>query len=325
MAVNESDNSHAETAENEALESFSSEEPGSLDCERVLRDWFPRLKERASNRAGEALDQFTALLSGNTVLDWATAYRDEIVRARYLLENVRTAFWSNASLKEGKYLGSGLWAWPTDQALHNPPPGWLGRSPTDLDILDLALAEYIKRPDLQHNAIDISAINAVLFTALTEHFEAVRAGTIFGQPNWSYVFSGGNVLAQALLAAVFPLISFLLSWVMLPAIGVWALVNGHDKTAFVALGMFGLSVLYRLITIPNWWRRRTAARNARSKAEKILIAMTQAWNAARTRTINPTRLKEFVLAAEESGAVFRPVVHTLLDRAIQRDPTALVR
>jgi hypothetical protein len=133
------------------------------------------------------------------------------------------------------------------------------------------------------------------------------------------------VLVQALLAAVFPLIGFLLSWVMLPAIGVWALVKGHHKTAFAALGLFGLSVLYRLITIPNRWRQRTATRNARSKAEKILIAMTQAWNAARARTINPTRLKEIVLAAEESGAVFRPVVHTLLDRAIQRDPTALVR
>jgi hypothetical protein len=51
----------------------------------------------------------------------------------------------------------------------------------------------------------------------------------------------------------------------------------------------------------------------------IIRTMLKAWSAARGRTIHPTRLKELVLAAEERGAVFRPVLHTLIDRAVQRD------
>jgi hypothetical protein len=31
-----------------------------------------------------------------------------------------------------------------------------------------------------------------------------------------------------------------------------------------------------------------------------------------------------VMAAEQRGALFRPVLHALIDRAIHRDPTALV-
>ena len=46
----------------------------------------------------------------------------------------------------------------------------------------------------------------------------------------------------------------------------------------------------------------------------------------RTPTIiNPSRLKELVLVAEERGAIFPSVLHTIIDRAISRDATALFR
>ena len=59
------------------------------------------------------------------------------------------------------------------------------------------------------------------------------------------------------------------------------------------------------------------------QADEVIKAMMKAWVAARGVTINPSRLKELVVAAEERGAIFRPVLHTIIDRTIQRDPTAL--
>jgi hypothetical protein len=70
---------------------------------------------------------------------------------------------------------------------------------------------------------------------------------------------------------------------------------------------------------------RKARQKALEKATEILNAMEKAWHAARGRTINPNKLRELVSAAEERGAGFRPLLHTLIDRAIQRDPTAMTR
>ena len=56
----------------------------------------------------------------------------------------------------------------------------------------------------------------------------------------------------------------------------------------------------------------------------MLRTMMAAWAAARGSTINPSRLKELVREAEDRGVVYRPVLYTLIDRAMHRDPAAMI-
>ena len=103
------------------------------------------------------------------------------------------------------------------------------------------------------------------------------------------------------------------------------LAYGHPTAAGWAIGIWALYVLYRICTIPARLRLRKARKEAATKANQILTAMNKAWQAAREKTIHPSRLRDLVLAAEQSGAQFTSVLHTLIDRAIQRDPTAMTR
>jgi hypothetical protein len=57
----------------------------------------------------------------------------------------------------------------------------------------------------------------------------------------------------------------------------------------------------------------------------MVQALLKAWSAARGNVINPPRLKELVLAAEDSGAVLASALHAVIDRAISREPSALLR
>jgi hypothetical protein len=112
---------------------------------------------------------------------------------------------------------------------------------------------------------------------------------------------------------------------MPPAAALWLFVNDYKTVSATAISLWGIYVLYRLVTIPTRWRARRARRAAADKANELLEAMLKAWSASRGSTINPSRLKELVVAAEERGAMFPAVLHTIIDRAMNRDPTALVR
>ena len=76
-----------------------------------------------------------------------------------------------------------LWAWPDDRVFVECPKEWLEKSPADLDELDSAMAEYLKRPWMRHDTIDASVINALIFTELALYAEEVKSGRPFGMIN----------------------------------------------------------------------------------------------------------------------------------------------
>ncbi|NGO51563.1 hypothetical protein [Allomesorhizobium camelthorni] len=304
------DDDSLQTVEAQALQQFDTDESGGWECRKILNDWFVKLQARAGDDDAQ--------------------YRREIRDAIDVLNDIHWAINTGGIIPDpddGKkrYVGRRLWVWPSDEDIRHPPKNWIGdRSPVRSDLLDKALAKYLKRPWLQHDIIDGSVINALLFTELAEVSEQVRVGAATGTPNWSYILSDGNELAQLGWAIALPIVGFLARWVLLPAVSIGLLIYRFQTAAIVVIGLWALYVLYRLVVIPARWRRRKVRREAAVKADEIIQAMLHAWLAARGSTINPTRLKELVKVAEERGAAFRPVLHTLIDRAIQRDPTALV-
>ena len=136
-----------------------------------------------------------------------------------------------------------LWAWPSDDALQKTPDEWLEKSPADLDQLDSAVAEYLKRPWLRHDTIDVSVINALIFTELAIFVEDMKTGRALGKPNWSYIFSGGNLFAQIGLSLMLPILGFFTAWIMWPAISAGFFAYGYETAALVTISVWALYVL----------------------------------------------------------------------------------
>jgi hypothetical protein len=136
----------------------------------------------------------------------------------------------------------------------------------------------------------------------------VKTGRAFGTINWSYILGGGNPFKQLGLSLLGRVIGFLMTWVMLPALSAGLGAYGYQTAAGVVISVWFLYVLYRICIIPARLRLRKARREAATKASEILTAMMKAWRAAQGKTINPSRLRDLVLAAEQSwcGVQVRP-------------------
>ena len=197
----------------QALQEFPIEISGGWECRKVLYDWFIKLRERAE--------------------DDDARYRLDLWDAVEILGEIRRAMTAVYLYddEEKKRYGSRLWAWPTSDALRNPPKNWLHRSPIESNTLDEALSKYLKRPWLQHDIIDSSVINALLFTALAEFSEEIRLGVAIGRPNWSYILSDGNKWAELALVVTLSIVGFFSKWVLLPSVA-----RVFDKRVLISEG-----------------------------------------------------------------------------------------
>jgi hypothetical protein len=143
----------------------------------------------------------------------------------------------------------------------------------------------------------------------------------------SYVLAEGNIPKMLGIGMGLTVARFFLRWIMLPAIAVGLSVTGYETGASVAMGVWLVYLLYPLVTIPRRRRSRMELQKKQQTASQMIGAIMKAWQYSNDAVINPCRLKELVLAAEqEYSATFtpKPVLHTLIDRAIQHDPTALL-
>ena len=88
---------------------------GWKDCKKILRDWFPRLRERASK--SEHPDE-----------DWSE-YRSEVSYVGEIVDGLRWAFSRNINRTLYDAVQDSIWAWPREWELQYPPiKQWRGNS-----------------------------------------------------------------------------------------------------------------------------------------------------------------------------------------------------
>jgi hypothetical protein len=301
------DHSAQAEVERAAIKRF--DEPGSQwggeDCKLILRDLFPRLLALARKRQSADVT--------------VSEYQDEIDDNFLILNELREAFSGKVNRTLYDLVQDDLWVWPSDkELLWLPFDKWRHNlSPADTTRLANALSSYVERPWLQHNLIDGAAINAFLFSAMSSALELPRMGA-FGRTDWAYMLRKFGSRMHPVLILLFGLfigwiVVPFLKWITVPAIAASLMLLGYHMAAEVTFGLWVSFVIYGLVTLKG---RRKRKRDA----EATTSAMRMAWEHSCGEVINPARLRELVLDAEQKGAIdYPPVLHTLIERAIQRD------
>lgn len=306
---------------------------GQGQIQTILKCWFPILRKKVEEEASDGINH-------------KYTYETELLKVESLITDFKSAlsyyhsYGSHVSDKKEKEkleeyeenTKGMLWSVPWDFDLLNRPDEWRQPSPINRPDLESAVAEYLKKGWLQINIIDWTVINALLFDETVGMIDGIRSGRLFGKLRWPYYLARDDtILARSdnqklwLAEIKLALLAFISRWILPPAVISGLLYyTEYPGSAIAVVGLWSLYLLYRLITIPH---RRRESRKAEKKMEKyqdIVEALITAWQFANTEVINPTRLKEFVVAAEDKGAMLSPVVHSLLDRAIQRDPAVFI-
>ena len=212
----------------------------------------------------------------------------------------------------------------------NRPEAWRDVSPVDARDLDHATARYLKRPWMQSDRIDWILINAFIFDTL-----ARWATSLTRTAPWSlrsdrfdryfvtfwlsiplvmlvaYLFEGdvaalgyGTIYGVAVrgISAIWAVLTLL--WIVF-------------CTAYVVY----LSVSARQKLISYLWHGLPSGR--RVNKARVIRLLRRLYTVSSHETINPSRLREQLVAAEEEGIMITPAVYALVDRAVQRDAAVL--
>jgi hypothetical protein len=176
---------------------------------------------------------------------------------------------------------------------------------------------YLSNPEGRTNRLDWIFLDAIVFEELDAYANKVittRAGTGF---NWATIFSPRNQLQYFGLSVLFWVLGILFSYVAPLALAYYLYTSAHPIGAAVTAGIWALLLAWRVITYPLRWQ-------ARRKARKLVKHLIDLYTILGDSTISPTHWKKMLETAAAEGVVLDGAVFTIIDRAIDRDPTAFL-
>ena len=189
--------------------------------------------------------------------------------------------------------------------------------------LDSATARYLERPWLQSNLIDWYILNGFILDELLRLTYATRSGLVFGETDWAYLFSRGKNESWALWRFGLSAAKFALNWLLLPALAVIAYYLERFSAMRWILGGFGGLVLLQLSSLPGRLMRSRARKRSLAELEDKYSRLFRLRQSTNVSTVNPNSLREQLKMAVEDDLILRPAIHSIVDRALVRDPAVL--
>jgi hypothetical protein len=197
------------------------------------------------------------------------------------------------------------------------PNDWTDSSPIDPEELDRATSSYLTKPWMQLNTIDWYILNSFIYDGYLRLLEDFRSGRVLGKTNWAYAFSGGKYLRTLRYQLLLGCAKFFFRWLFPAAVIALLYFSFESRQTATLLGALYIAV--RLIFLP---KRLIQRRSLKKKALDIgnkLEVLAKLYQSTSATTINPTRLREKLVSAENFGVVLRPAVYSIVDKAIMRD------
>ena len=223
------------------------------------------------------------------------------------------AFWNDAP--DDQY-----WYGFHERQLAERPTEWTDASPIDPTVLDAATARYLDRPWLQSNLLDWYLLNGFIVDEILRLADSVKSGFVLGKIDWAYVLSEGRSFAQLRWRLGFTAIKFSLKWLLLPGLAAVAYLNYFETAAMWILGVFGILLVVRMFFLPRRFKQYRDRKQVTADAEGKLKQLIKIHKSISVNTLNPTRLRQRLIEAENEGTLVHLAVYCILDRAIVRDP-----
>lgn len=182
-------------------------------------------------------------------------------------------------------------------------------------LLDVA-ADYVNNPDIQNPATDWYLMDLLVFAELDAFTTFLMSGGGLGF-NWAWMIAAGNEPKYWFFKVIFSAIGFALFYVAPPALAVYLVANSHNVGAASVVAIWGLLLLWKIVTIPARWRHRR-------QSKKLLEHLTNTYAHLGSSVISPARFCEALKQAAAAGVVFDGALFAIADRVAKRDETAFV-
>ena len=152
---------------------------GTSQRTRVLELLVPKLRK-------------VSLAEGFTAYDFG----DRLSDAEHVVDDIAyalCAFWEQKERRSGlgpAHKSGRIWYKPDLSCLNLKPDDWEDVSPVNIDRLDKATAEYLRRPWMQLNALDWCVLNGYIFDETARTGDGIKSGQAMGIINWPYILGG---------------------------------------------------------------------------------------------------------------------------------------
>lgn len=287
---------------------------GQNQCRRILSDWRPILLKHA--------EVVWKDVYGATDNDFVFEFERQCYSANKILEDIQFGLLSHVTSEWREENVGTLWYVQSHHNVNTRPDNWTHCSPVGASRLVQATASYLEKPWLQHNFIDWAIINASLFNEFVSLNDDLKSGLLLGKINWAYLIAGEVFEKQVLWEVGLALLGFLVRWIVPPAAVIALLILDYKKAAAILGGLWAIYVLLRFVGLIVGWGERRVQRTQVKKNTEMLDALIAVWLFTNSDVINPKRLREILVEADQRGVGFGvpAVVYSLVDRAIERDP-----
>jgi hypothetical protein len=201
----------------------------------------------------------------------------------------------------------------------------------DRDELGGEIAKYLERPWMENRTLEWIFLDSLIFEETREFGDVIKRSlpgrrNLIGL-NWAYLEAGGNLDKMQLLQLRNTLIAKCLKlafYVGMPVVATWwAWTHGHEQQALFG-GLAYAAILVLVIAFRTLRRLlqigQPIEKTPQQRSAELYTQMCNVYELLKGPVINPSVLRESIMQARISGAVWNSPVYALIDRIVARDP-----
>ena len=188
------------------------------------------------------------------------------------------------------------------------------REYVDKDALILIAADYLSEPDCQNSLFDYVLLDAIIYQEMYAFSITVMDQITPAPQRFAAIWAGGEEGKFAFYTLGLSIVSFALSWLLLPALLIYNLAKENHWTSLALAGLWLLGIL-------SWLIQKPSQIKAKKRITGLIYALDGLYRMLKTRSLSPVRFKQVLTDAADKGVVLDGAVFVLVDRMIIRDPT----
>jgi hypothetical protein len=204
-------------------------------------------------------------------------------------------------------------------AVSTKPDRWTEASPIDAASLHEAAAQYLEEPWMQLNIIDWYVINGFIYDALLRTSVLIMADKALAPSVKENILPGANTYNAVSKKPGRALRKSIVSFILIPGLILFLYYFGHVTQAKWALLPYTIYMAIYLLSLSEKLSRIRKTKQDSCDLNQKQNRLSQLYQLVSASTFNPSRIKEQIVEDEKCGIRLDPVIHVILDKAIQRD------